>query len=564
MNTLSGNDIVVLFLGIALMLGTGRVLGELFRRVRLPAVVGEILAGICIGPSLLGRLAPDFFQWIFPAGTRGSTAMEAIVYMGVVFLLLVAGLEVDLSTVLKQGRSVFAMSAFNIALPFALGFGLALFAPGLFGRGDDIVLALFIGVALSITALPIIAKILLDMRLFHTDFGMLVLASAMINDLFGWIVFSIIVQLASTGAVDGMPVLKIAVLTFLVAVMILTIVRFLINQALPWIERHTDWPGGVIAFVVSIGLVCSAVTEAIGIHAIFGAFLAGIAIGDSPHLREHTKDIINQFINNIFAPLFFVSIGLRVDFIGNFDPVLTAVIIVIAFAGKFAGSIAGGFFSGYTIRQSLPVGSAMSARGAMEIIIGLFALKYDIIGDSTFVAIVIMAVVTSALSPALIRFFQRAEDKPLLPALIDENTFIPTLTGGDSSGAIREMAAAAARRTGLDAGLIAERAIERESIMSTGIGEGIAVPHARMSQIERPCVIAALSPAGIDFDAPDGMPAHIVFLVLTPPGDQDSQIRILAEISRVFADDSIKRLALRAKDHIEFIGAIGAAGARAE
>ncbi|HSV95395.1 MAG TPA: cation:proton antiporter [Spirochaetota bacterium] len=564
MNTLSGNDIVVLFLGIALMLGAGRVLGEVFRRVRLPSVVGEILAGICIGPSLMGRLSPDFFHWIFPAGTRGSTALDAIVYMGVVFLLLVAGLEVDLSTVLKQGKTVFAMSAFNIAVPFALGFSLVLFAPGLFGRGDDIVLALFIGVALSITALPVIAKILLDMKLFHTDFGMLVLASAMINDLFGWIVFSIIVQLSSTGAVDSVPVLKIVALTLLVTVMILTVVRFLINQALPWIEKHAEWPGGTIAFIVSIGLVCSATTESIGIHAILGAFLAGIAVGDSPHLREHTKDILNQFINNIFAPLFFVSIGLRIDFIGNFDPVLTVILIVIAFASKFAGSIAGGFFSGYGIRQSLPVGSAMSARGAMEIIIGLFALKHGIIGDTTFVAIVIMAIVTSVLSPALIRLFLRPEDKPLLPALIDEGTFIPILANNDSSGAIAEMAVAAARKTGLDAALIAERAIERQSIMSTGIGDGIAVPHARMAEIRRPCVIVGLSPAGVDFDAPDGMPAHVVFLILTPIADHESQIRILAEISRVFADGSIKRLAMRAKDHVEFTGAIGTTGAPAE
>ncbi len=560
MNTLSGNDIVVLFLGIALMLGTGRIFGELFRRVRLPSVVGEILAGICIGPSLLGRIAPDFFQWIFPAGTRGSTAMEAIVYMGVVFLLLVAGLEVDLSTVLKRGKSVFAISAFNIALPFASGFFLAFFAPGLFGRGDDIVLALFIGVALSITALPIIAKILLDMRLFHTDFGMLVLASAMINDLFGWIVFSIIVQLASTGAFDMGFVAKTALLSIAVAIAILTAVRSLINQALPWIEKHTDWPGGTIAFIVSIGLVCSAVTEAIGVHAIFGAFLAGIAVGDSPHLREHTKDIINQFINNIFAPLFFVSIGLGVDFIGNFDPLLTAILIALAFGGKFAGSLIGGRLSGIPLRESLLTGSAMSALGAMGIIIGIMALRYGIIPESTYVSIVIMALATSLMSGPLISLFLKSEEPLPLAALIDEATFVAALSGDTSSAAIRQMAAAASRKTGLDATLIAERAIERESIMSTGIGEGIAVPHARMAEILRPCVITGLSTAGIDFDAPDGMPAHIIFLILTPPGDQNSQIRILAEISRVFTDAAIKRLALRAKDHVEFIGAIGRAG----
>lgn len=561
MNTRSGNDIIVLFLGIALMLGSGRVLGELFRRLRLPTVVGEILAGILIGPSLLGRLSPDFFQWIFPATTRGSTAMEAIVYMGVVFLLLVAGLEVDLSTVLKQGKSVFAMSAFNIALPFAFGFSLAFFAPGFFGGGGGLVLALFIGVALSITALPIIARILLDMRLLHTDFGMLVLASAMLNDLFGWIVFSVIVQLASTGAFNAVSVARTAALSVLAAVAILTAVRTLINQALPWIERHTEWPGGVIAFVVSIALVCSAATEAIGIHAIFGAFLAGIAIGDSPHLRAHTRDIINQFINNIFAPLFFVSIGLRVDFIGNFDPALTLALTVLAFGGKFAGSLVGGRISGIPLRESLLTGSAMSALGAMGIIIGLMALRYGIISESAYVSIVVMALATSLLSGPLIRLFLPAGAKSSLSSFIDERSFLPRLSGETATAAIRELAAAAARKTGLEAALIAGRAIERESIMSTGLGGGIAVPHARMAEIGSPCVVAGLSTAGVDFDAPDGEPAHIIFLILTPASDPDSQIAVLAEISRVFGDESIKRLALRAADHIEFIQAIETARA---
>ncbi len=564
MSTLSGNDIIVLFLGIALMLGTGRVLGELFRRARLPSVVGEILAGICIGPSLLGRMAPDFFQWIFPAGTRGSTALEAIIYMGVVFLLLVAGLEVDLSTVIKQGKSVFVMSAFNIAIPFALGSALALLAPGLFGRSGSIVLALFIGVALSITALPIIAKILLDMRLFHTDFGMLVLASAMINDLFGWLIFSIIVQLSSTGAVDSMLILKITGLTLLTALIILSVVRLLINQALPWIEKHTEWPGGTIAFIVSIGLVCSAATEAIGIHAIFGAFLAGIAVGDSQHLREHTKDIINQFINNIFAPLFFVSIGLRVDFIGNFDPALSLILVTLAFGGKFAGSIVGGRIAGVPLRESMLTGSAMSALGAMGIIIGITALKFGIIPERTYVSIVIMALATSLLSGPLIRFFLKTKERFSLAVLIDEHAFLASLAGRTTNAAVGELAAAAARKTGIDAATIAERVIERESIMSTGIGDGVAVPHARMAELESPCVIAGLSPAGIDFDAPDGMPAHIIFLILTPLGDQDSQIRILAEISCVFSDSAIKRLALRAKDHIDFIEAIGSSCTPAE
>ena len=179
------------------------------------------------------------------------------------------------------------------------------------------------------------------------------------------------------------------------SVLILTIGRGLINRSLPWVNRNLAWPGGVLALSLGLCFLASAFTEYIGIHAIFGAFLLGVVLGDSEHFSERAKEIVHQFINNIFAPLFFVAIGLKVNFIVNFDAVATFVILVIAFAGKIIGSGFGARIGGFSWRESIATGFAMNARGAIEIILGLVALEYKIINETVFVALVIMAVVTS-------------------------------------------------------------------------------------------------------------------------------------------------------------------------
>ncbi len=557
MATFTKNEIIILFLSIALMLGMARFLGEIFRRIKLPSVVGEILAGVLIGPTILGRIFPDFFNWIFPVGTRISFSIEVLILLGVTFLLFTAGIEVDLSSVLKQGRSVILLSSFSIAIPLAMGIFITWWRPDLFGAASTTLnLSLFIGITLSITALPIIAKILLDLNLFKSDFGMLMLTSAMINDLFGWLLFSVLIQLIESGAVNAITIAKTILLTITISFLILTLLRYLINQTLPWIQAKTEWPGGVITFTIIIGLILAAITETIGIHAIFGAFLAGIAIGDSPHLREHTKEIIHQFINNIFAPLFFVSIGLRIDFIQNFDPILSITFILIVFIGKIGGSIIAGKFSQFTLRDSALIGSGMSASGAMGIIVGIFALEFNIINHTTFEAIVIMAVVTSLISSPLMKFFMRPRDRLNFIDLIESKLFIPSMKSRNYGDAILELSEVAEKRISLDKELIAEKVLERERIMSTGIGDNIAVPHARLKEIESPSIIIGLSKDGIDFDAPDGKVAHLIFMILTSEDNPNSQIQILCAISNIFLDQKIREDAFRSKTFSEFVSTV--------
>ncbi len=562
MSHFSSHEITVIFTSLALMLGTGKLFGELFRRMRMPQVVGEIMAGFLLGPTVMGRLAPDFFATVFPAGARSTVAVETLVLLGVVFLLLIAGLEVDLSSVIKQGRAVMWTGAFTVAIPFLLGTALPIVMPGLFNdTAGPVVLPLFMGTALAITALPVIVKILLDLKLFHSDFGMLILASAMVNDFTGWLFFSVIIQIMQTGSASAGSLLGTLLLTAGLAAIILTGLRYLANLSLPWIQSRMEWPGGVIVLIVTTGLLLAALTEAIGIHAIFGAFLAGVAIGDSPRLRGHSREIIHQFISNIFAPLFFVSIGLDLDLGSHFSPVLTLTLTVLAFGGKMLGALAGGIMSGMKPRDTLPVGSAMSARGAMEVIIGSLARQYGIIGDETYAAIVIMAVLTTVGAGPLVRLFMKKERGITLSSLIDRPSFVSWMTAQSADECIAELAHTAAAKTGLEALDITRLVMAREALMSTGLGENVAVPHARMEGIGGPVVVVGRSREGIDFNAPDGLPAHLVFLILTPPADHDAQIQVLAQISTIFSQERVKRLALQAKGYIEFSAALHPAGA---
>jgi Kef-type K+ transport system membrane component KefB len=269
------------------------------------------------------------------------------------------------------------------------------------------------GTAMAISALPVIVRILMDLNLFKSRMGMLVVSSAMIDDVVGWLIFSVI--LSMIGTEGKMPFINTLLYTLGFVLVMLTIGRGLINRALPWINRKLAWPGGILSLSLAICFMGAAFTEYIGIHAIFGAFIIGISLGDSEHFSERAKEIVHQFINNIFAPLFFVSIGLRVNFAQNFDFWLTVVIIIIAFAGKIIGSGWGTRLGGFTWRESLAAAFGMNARGAMEIILGLIALENGLINEKVFVSLVIMALVTSMTSGPLMKWMLKLKTKQSPP-----------------------------------------------------------------------------------------------------------------------------------------------------
>ena len=391
------------------MLLMGRLLAEAARKFKQPAVIGEIIAGLLLGPTILGMINPEWFQTLYPVPSSSATVLSGFVQVAVIMLLFIAGLEVDLHIVWQQGRQAVFTSLLGLVIPFFIGFIFPYYFPNFFGIAEGqerLIFALFMGTAMAITALPVIVRILMDLNIFKSRMGMLVVASAMVDDVIGWLVFSVI--LSMIGKHGGtMSVFYTVILTFGFVLFMLTIGRGLLNRVLPWVNKKMAWPGGVLSLSLALCFLGAAFTEYIGIHAVFGAFIVGVALGDSEHFSERAKEIVHQFINNIFAPLFFVSIGLRVNFITNFDPLLTFIIIVIAFAGKIIGSGLGTRLGGFTWRESFAAGFGMNARGAMEIILGIVALENGLINEKVFVSLVIMALVTSMSSGPLMKWMLR-------------------------------------------------------------------------------------------------------------------------------------------------------------
>ncbi|MCC5830272.1 MAG: cation:proton antiporter, partial [Phycisphaeraceae bacterium] len=258
--TLSAHDVTVLLLGLAVLLGAAKVCGEVANRLNQPAILGEITAGILLGPTLLGSVFPETFAWVFPVEGDARVGLDAFAIIAVSLLLLVAGVEVNLSRVLRQGKAAMCVSFTGITFCFTMGFSLAWFAPGWLDRVEgvnELAFAMFIGIALAITALPVIAKTLMDLNILRSDLGMLVISSAMLDDLIGWIGFAIVLALISAGAEGGGGGLaatnQLAVtvgMTVAFVVLMLTIGRRVFDWALPHVHARTSWPGGVLGFVL--------------------------------------------------------------------------------------------------------------------------------------------------------------------------------------------------------------------------------------------------------------------------------------------------------------------------
>jgi len=402
----SHNDLFTLLLAIGVMLILARLVSELGKKFKLPIVMGELIVGILLGPTILGWFCPEVFAALFPKAGPAKIALDGITSMAVIMLLFVAGMEVQLQIVLKQGKAAIYTSLTSMIIPFTLGFCTVWFVPQWFHYEEKyrFVYALFFGTAMAISAIPVIAKILMDLNIYKTKVGMTVIAAAIFDDLTGWLLFSFILSLmGKEGEITSVGYSVGMILGF--GLFMLLIGRRIIDRALPWVQSKLSWPGGVLSLSLGLCFLCAAFTESIGLHAILGAFIMGIAFGDSAHLHEKAREIIHQFVTNVFAPLFFVSLGLKVNFIQNFDPWLVTIVLFLAVICKLVGASLGAYLGGMSKRNSIAVGFGLNARGAMEIILGTLALDAGLIDEKMFVALVVMALVTSLMSGPLMKRF---------------------------------------------------------------------------------------------------------------------------------------------------------------
>ncbi|KFZ81411.1 sodium:proton exchanger [Amycolatopsis sp. MJM2582] len=403
---ISAHAMLLFLLQLGLLLGLAFALGRLAIRLKMPAVVGELTAGVLIGPSVLAHLAPGLSAWLLPHDATQLNLLDAVGQLGVLLLVGITGMHMDLKLVRRKGGPAAWTSAGGLLVPLGLGIGLGFVLPAsLIPAGTDrAVFALFLGVALGVSAIPVIAKTLLEMRLLHRDIGQLIVSAAAVDDIVGWLLLSVVSALAVTGLVAGQVAFSIA---GLLVVLVLTVVagRPLVNASLRLASRSSEQGPG-IATVVVLLLLAAAGTHAIGMEPVLGTLLCGILIGSSKHADLARLAPLRTIVLAVLTPIYFATAGLRMDLTALRDPaVLGSAVLVLAVAviGKFAGAYLGARVGRLSHWEGLALGSGLNARGVIQVIVAIVGLRLGVLTTATYTIIVLVAIVTSLMAPPTLR-----------------------------------------------------------------------------------------------------------------------------------------------------------------
>jgi Kef-type K+ transport system membrane component KefB len=394
-------------LALALVIATARLLGTLFRTVHQPPVIGEILAGILLGPSFLGRFVPAVSHYLLPATV--APFLNVIAQVGVILFMFLVGLELDPGLMRQRGQATVAISHASIIAPFLMGSLLALVLyPILSSRAVPFTnFALFLGVSMSVTAFPVLARILTDRRMHKTRMGTIALTCAAVDDITAWCLLAFVVSIARAQGTGAMR-------TVVLAGTYLVVMFLLVRPAMTTLSRIYGDRGGLtqgpMALIFVALLLSASTTELIGIHAIFGAFALGAVIPHDSQTASALTDRLEDLVVVLLLPAFFAFTGLRTQIAlvsGLEEWTLCGLIILIASAGKFGGSLLAARITGLGWREGSALGVLMNTRGLMELIVLNIGLELRVISPTLFAMLVIMALVTTFATTPILRLITR-------------------------------------------------------------------------------------------------------------------------------------------------------------
>lgn len=377
--------------------------GWIFQRIGQPCVVGEMTAGIVLGPSVLGYFFPNVFTYIFPASAL--TTLTALSQLGILLFMFIVGLEVDLTRLLKSRATVVLTSNFSILVPFLMGIGLArLLFPRFAGPNVPFLhFALFVGTAMSITAFPVLARILQERNLLGSELGRIAISCAAIDDASAWLLLAALTALVHSAS--NWYSLAISVLKFLLFVAFLLFPGRRALAALTGSWRHHDFSLRMLSTVIVLVLASSWITEQIGMHALFGAFAAGLIMPKHKSLVVPLREKIESLTLVLFLPIFFALTGLRtrIDLISGKGAWLWALAIIgTATFCKFTGASVTSYLMGMRWRDSVGLGILMNTRGLVELVVLTVGLELGILSSALFAMMVMMALVTTFMASPLL------------------------------------------------------------------------------------------------------------------------------------------------------------------
>ncbi|WP_303890904.1 cation:proton antiporter [Dysgonomonas mossii] len=402
------HSIALLILQIIVIIIAARFFGWIFKKIGQPSVIGEILAGIVLGPSLIGSYFPEMSAFLFPANSLGN--LQILSQIGLILFMFIIGMELNLKALQSKAHDAIVISHASIIIPFSLGVGLAYFiyeghAPE---HIDFTAFALFMGISLSITAFPVLARIIQERGIHKTKLGAIVITCAAADDITAWCLLAAVIAIVKAGSVVS------ALYTILFA---LIYVIFMIKLVRPFLRKIGDLyqtqkqvNQSVVAIFFIVLLASAFITETIGIHALFGAFMAGAIMPDNINFRKIFIGKIEDVALVLFLPIFFVISGLRTEIGLINDPALweiTGLIILLAIIGKFVGSAIAAKVVGQNWKDSLTIGALMNTRGLMELVALNIGYELGVLKAEVFAMMVIMALVTTFMAGPILKLINK-------------------------------------------------------------------------------------------------------------------------------------------------------------
>jgi Kef-type K+ transport system membrane component KefB len=456
---LDEHQVLIFLVQLGLLIGVARLLGGVMKQLGQPAVVGELLAGVLLGPSVFARILPDAYDWVFGEDVVQSVIF-AFAWLGVIMLLVVIGYETDLGIIARFRKAAVSVSAGALLLPLAVASVAAFLTPRDFvGEGvDRAVFAGFFALGLSVSALPVVAKILQDMGFLRRNFGQITLAAGMTIDAAGWLLLAALSGIAQDGFAPALLARSFGGLAVFL-VLTITVGRWALDSIFKWIlDRGSSLTAAITTTLVA-ALAGGIITQALRLEAILGAFIVGILLSTLRHQLPQVEHVIETTTTSLFAPIFFAFSGLRVDIglLVDTEPLMwTLGLTGAAIAAKIVGTMIGGRFAGVVGREALALGSGLSALGAMGIVVAIVGLNLGVVSETGYTVMVVVALVTSMIAPALLKLvvkgwqtpdeeMKRLDREKILESseiLNSRRVLLPTRGGANSRYAARVIACA--------------------------------------------------------------------------------------------------------------------------
>lgn len=394
---------------LILLMVVGRGLGEVMGRFGQPAIFGQLLGGVVLGPSVFGLIWPGAYDLVFPKAPTVKAMIDALSQVGILMLLLLTGMETNIRLVRRRFGTVAATSIAGIAVPFVCGVAVGYVLPdSLLPHADKrFVCALFIGTALSISSVKIVAMSLMEIGFIRRDLGQLILATAILDDTIAWVLLAVVAGLAAQGSVALTPIFLALASTAFFLLVAFTIGRRLTADVIRWTNDRLKIDYPVITAVLVITFLLALTTDLIGVHSALGAFVAGMLIGQSPILRGHIEESLRSMIMAFFSPIFFAVAGLGMDMrtLFHLDSIgFAALFIAVATFGKTLGALIGGRFGGLGGREALALATGLNARGSTEVIIASVGMSLGVLSEALYTMIVAMAILTTMAMPPTLRW----------------------------------------------------------------------------------------------------------------------------------------------------------------